>query len=102
MICEGFERIHRTNLVGMGVLPLEFQQGTSRRTLAIDGTETFTLEGLKGAPEPGSVLTLIVKRRDGSEMRTQVKCRIDTTEERLVFEAGGLLPRIGNELRHLV
>ncbi len=102
VICEGFERIHRTNLIGMGVLPLEFQQGTSRRTLAIDGTETFTIEGLKGAPEPGSVLTLIVKRRDGSEMRTQVKCRIDTTEERLVFEAGGLLPRIGNEMRHLV
>lgn len=98
VICESFERIHRTNLVGMGVLPLEFELGTTRLTLALDGTETFTIEGLRTAPEPNSVLTLIVRRRDGSEVRTPTKCRIDTTEEQLIFEAGGLLPRIANEM----
>jgi aconitate hydratase len=100
VICESFERIHRTNLVGMGVLPLEFEPGTTRKTLGIDGSETFTIEGLSSAPEPASVLTLAIRRRDGSVLRTPVRCRIDTTEEQQVFEAGGLLPRIGNELRH--
>jgi iron-sulfur-dependent 2-methylisocitrate dehydratase len=100
VICEGFERIHRTNLVGMGVLPLQFEEGITRKTLNIDGSETFTIEGLtEAAPAPGSILTLAIRRRDGSIIRTQLICRIDTTEERQIFEAGGLLPRIGNELR---
>jgi 2-methylcitrate dehydratase (2-methyl-trans-aconitate forming) len=99
VICESFERIHRTNLVGMGVLPLQFEAGTTRKTLGIDGTETFTIEGLSAAPAPCSTLTLAIRRRDGTTVRTPVTCRIDTTEERQIFEAGGLLPRIGNELR---
>jgi aconitate hydratase len=99
VVSEGFERIHRTNLVGMGVLPLEFEAGTTRKTLGIDGSETFALHGLNGAPEPGSILSLEITRRDGSVSRAPVKCRIDTSEERQVFEAGGLLPRIANELR---
>ena len=99
VIAGTFERIHRTNLVGMGVLPLEFEAGTTRKTLSIVGSETFALEGLTGAPAPGSVLTLVIHRRDGSTARAPVKVRIDTSEEQQVFEAGGLLPRIGNELR---
>ncbi|HXP98188.1 MAG TPA: aconitase family protein, partial [Telmatospirillum sp.] len=99
VVSEGFERIHRTNLVGMGVLPLEFEAGTTRKTLGIDGSETFTIQGLNGAPEPGVILSLEITRRDGSVSRAPVKCRIDTSEERQVFEAGGLLPRIANELR---
>ncbi|HEU0199834.1 MAG TPA: aconitate hydratase AcnA [Burkholderiaceae bacterium] len=99
VICESFERIHRTNLVGMGVLPLQFEPGITRKTLGIDGSETFTIEGLNGAPAPRGTLVLAIRRRDGSTVRTPVTCRIDTTEERQIFEAGGLLPRIGNELR---
>jgi aconitate hydratase len=99
VVCEGFERIHRTNLVGMGVLPLEFEAGTTRKTLGIDGTETFTIEGLSAAPAPGSILTLAIAGTDGRTTRVPVKCRIDTHEECQVFEAGGLLPRIGSELQ---
>ena len=103
VICESFERIHRTNLVGMGVLPLQFAPGVTRKTLAINGGETFTIEGLDataGVPAPRSTLTLVIRRRDGSTTSTPVTCRIDTSEEQQVFEAGGLLPRIGAELRH--
>jgi aconitate hydratase len=98
VVSEGFERIHRTNLVGMGVLPLEFEAGTTRLTLGIDGSETFTLEGFKGAPEPGSLLSLKIVRKDGSARSVTVKCRIDTSEEREIFQAGGLLQRIAGEL----
>jgi aconitate hydratase len=99
VICESFERIHRSNLVGMGVLPLQFASGTTRKTLGIDGSETFSLEGLDGAPAPGSVLKLVIQRRDGTTQRAPLTCRIDTTEEQEIFAAGGLLPRIGSELR---
>ncbi len=98
VICEGFERIHRTNLVGMGVLPLEFQPGTTRQTLQLDGSETYTLEGLDHAPAPCSTLQLTVERRDGARSTIPLSVRIDTNEERQVFEAGGLLQRIGAEL----
>jgi iron-sulfur-dependent 2-methylisocitrate dehydratase len=98
VVCEGFERIHRTNLVGMGVLPLEFGAGTTRRTLDIDGSETFSIQGLNGAPVPGCTLTLEISRPDGSVIHAPVTCRIDTSEERQIFEAGGLLPRIAAEL----
>lgn len=98
VIAETFERIHRTNLVGMGILPLEFEPGTTRKSLSIDGSERFTLEGLTDAPAPGTVLTLLIHRRNGDIVRTQVKVRIDTHDEQQVFEAGGLLPRISAEL----
>src|SRR5690606_26119709 len=62
IVAEGFERIHRTNLVGMGVLPLQFQPGTTRKTLGLDGTETYAVTG---TPAPGATLTLVVHRRDG-------------------------------------
>jgi aconitase A len=98
VVCESFERIHRSNLVGMGVLPLEFEPGTTRQTLRLDGDEVYSLENLEGAPEPGATVTLAIKRRDGTITRVSVRCRIDTDEEREIIAAGGLLPRIREEL----
>lgn len=98
VVCENFERIHRTNLVGMGVLPLEFAPGTDRKSLGIDGSERFDIEGIDaGIPVPGSTLSLVIHRRDGSIAKTSVVCRIDTEEERQIFAAGGLLQRIETE-----
>lgn len=87
---EGFERIHRTNLIGMGVLPLEFKPGTTRLTLGIDGTETYDVEG-KLAPR--TTLTLVITRRNGEQVRVPMTCRLDSDEEVLVYEAGGVLQR---------
>ena len=98
VIAETFERIHRTNLVGMGVLPLEFEPGTTRKTLELDGSETFTLEGLTSAPAPGSQLTLTIRRANGHTHRAPLKVRIDTSDEQQIFAAGGLLPRIGQDM----
>ena len=100
MVCESFERIHRTNLVGMGVLALEFLPGTTRTTLALDGSEAYALEDFAGAPAPGSELTLAITRQNGEATLTRIPvfCRIDTDEEREMFAAGGLLPRIAAEL----
>ena len=97
VVSESFERIHRTNLVGMGVLPVEFEPGTSRQTLGLDGSELYALEGIDGAPQPGESLTLAVTRSDGRVTRAPVRCRIDTDDEREMFAAGGLLPRIARE-----
>jgi iron-sulfur-dependent 2-methylisocitrate dehydratase len=91
---EGFERIHRTNLVGMGVLPLEFMAGTNRLTLAIDGTETFDVIGDR---TPGAVLTLVLNRRSGERVEVPVKCRLDTAEEVSIYEAGGVLQRFAQD-----
>ncbi|MEW6267151.1 MAG: aconitate hydratase AcnA [Thermodesulfobacteriota bacterium] len=99
VVSEGFERIHRANLVGLGVLPLEFEAGTTRQTLGIKGSETFDLEGLCEPPDPGSILTLAITRPDGGVRLAAVKCRIDTSEEGQIFQAGGLLPRIAEEFR---
>ncbi|NYT38358.1 Fe/S-dependent 2-methylisocitrate dehydratase AcnD [Allopusillimonas soli] len=91
---EGFERIHRTNLVGMGVLPLEFQPGTTRKTLGIDGTETYDVIG---KPRPGATLSLIVNRRNGERIEVPVTCRLDTAEEVSIYEAGGVLQRFAQD-----
>ena len=98
VVAETFERIHRTNLVGMGVLPLEFPPGTTRKTLNLDGSELYAIEGFKGAPQPGEQLMLAITRRDGRVTRIAVRSRIDTDDEREMFDAGGLLPRIAAEL----
>ena len=98
VVCESFERIHRTNLVGMGVLPLEFLPGTTRLTLALDGSEVYALENFDGAPVPGSEITLAITRQNGEVTRVPVRCRIDTDDERAMFAAGGLLPHIAAEL----
>ncbi len=98
VVCESFERIHRTNLVGMGVLPLEFADGITRHSLDLDGSETFTIAGLDRPLVPGMALSLEIARADGHKLATPVRCRIDTTEECRVFLAGGLLPRIADEI----
>ncbi len=91
---EGFERIHRTNLIGMGVMPLEFKPGTTRLTLNLDGTETYDVEGdLK----PLADLTLVITRRDGDVVKVPMTCRLDTAEEVSVYEAGGVLQRFAQD-----
>ncbi|WP_434681210.1 Fe/S-dependent 2-methylisocitrate dehydratase AcnD [Pseudomonas sp. R1-18] len=91
---QGFERIHRTNLVGMGVLPLEFQPGTTRLTLGIDGTETFDVIGQR---TPRATLTLVINRRNGERIEVPVTCRLDTAEEVSIYEAGGVLQRFAQD-----
>ena len=91
---EGFERIHRTNLVGMGVLPLEFKPGVNRITLQLDGTETFDVTG---ARTPRATLTLIIHRKDGTRAEVPVTCRLDTAEEVSIYEAGGVLQRFAQD-----
>lgn len=91
---EGFERIHRTNLIGMGVLPLQFAEGTTRLTLGLDGTETYDVEG---ELKPGNTMTLIITRRDGNIVRVPMLSRIDTAAEQVVYEAGGVLQRFAQE-----
>jgi aconitate hydratase len=94
IVAEGFERIHRTNLIGMGVLPLEFKPGTTRLTLGLDGTETYDVEGDR---KPGAELTLIVRQSDGVLKRVPVICRLDTAEEVSIYEAGGVLQRFAQD-----
>ncbi len=94
IVAEGFERIHRTNLVGMGVLPLEFKQGVNRRTLNIDGTETFDVTGER---RPRADLTLVIRRSNGERVDVPVTCRLDTAEEVSIYEAGGVLQRFAKD-----
>ena len=94
IVAEGFERIHRTNLIGMGVLPLEFQPGTTRLTLGLDGTETYDVIGGR---TPRATLTLVVHRRNGERVEVTVTCRLDTAEEVSIYEAGGVLQRFAQD-----
>ena len=94
IVAEGFERIHRTNLVGMGVLPLEFVDGENRHSHQIDGTETYDVVG---QPTPGAMLTLVITRQDGSKTDVTVKCRLDTAEEVSIYSAGGVLQRFAQD-----
>ncbi|WP_306391079.1 Fe/S-dependent 2-methylisocitrate dehydratase AcnD [Telluria beijingensis] len=94
IVAEGFERIHRTNLVGMGVLPLEFKPGVNRLTLGIDGSETFDVVGER---TPRADLTLVIHRRNGEKLDVVVTCRLDTAEEVSIYEAGGVLQRFAQD-----
>lgn len=94
IVAEGFERIHRTNLVGMGVIPLQFEEGTTRKTLSIDGTETFDVEG---AVSPKAMLTLTIRRASGESEQVPVICRLDTAEEVSIYKAGGVLQRFAED-----
>ncbi|WP_271680920.1 Fe/S-dependent 2-methylisocitrate dehydratase AcnD [Thermomonas mangrovi] len=94
IVAEGFERIHRTNLVGMGVLPLEFLPGTTRKTLGIDGTETFDVVG---ARTPRATLALVIHRANGETVEVPVTCRLDSDEDVEVYEAGGVLQRFAQD-----
>jgi aconitate hydratase len=94
IVSEGFERIHRTNLVGMGILPLQFKALENRISHKFDGTETFDVIG---DPKPSCDLTLVVNRVDGSSDSITVTCRLDTAEEALVYAAGGILQRFAQD-----
>ena len=94
IVAEGFERIHRTNLIGMGVLPLEFTQGETRKTYGIDGSETFDV---KGNTAPGAAMTVVMTRKSGERVEIPVKCRLDTAEEVIVHAAGGVLQKFAQD-----
>ena len=94
IVAEGFERIHRTNLIGMGALPLEFKPGTTRKTLGIDGTETFDVVG---ELKPRTTLTLVIHRKNGEKVEAPVTCRLDSDEEVSIYEAGGVLQRFAQD-----
>ena len=94
ILAEGFERIHRTNLVGMGILPLEFVKGETRNTYHIDGSETFDVEG---TPTAGGMLTVHVTRANGEKYSIAAKCRLDTAEEIYVYSGGGVLQRFAHD-----
>ncbi len=99
VIAESFERIHRSNLVGMGVLPLQFKNGQSRKTLQLTGTEVLDITGLTGATlQPGMSLTLQITRENGTQENVEVLCRIDTLNEVEYFKAGGILHYVLRQL----
>jgi len=91
---EGFERIHRTNLIGMGVLPLEFKPGVNRLTLNLDGSETYDVIGER---KPRKDLTLVIHRKNGERVEVAMTCRLDTAEEASIYEAGGVLQRFAQD-----
>jgi len=94
IIAEGFERIHRTNLIGMGTLPLEFKAGDTRHTYNIDGTEVFEVVGERS---PRATLTVVMTRKNGERVEFPVTCRLDTAEEVSIYEAGGVLQRFAQD-----
>ncbi len=94
IVAEGFERIHRTNLIGMGVMPLEFKAGVNRKTLGIDGTETFDVIGER---KPRADLTLVIHRKNGEKLEVPVTCRLDSDEEVSIYDAGGVLQRFAQD-----
>jgi aconitate hydratase len=99
VVAQSFERIHRSNLVGMGVLPLQFKDGTTAQTLKLDGTETYDIVGLDANIKPQQDLTLKITRKDGKVENVSVRCRIDTPIEIDYYQHGGILPFV---LRQLV
>ena len=99
VVAQSFERIHRSNLVGMGVLPLQFKDGTTAQTLKLDGSETYDIVGLDANLKPQQDLTLKITRKDGSVEEVTVRCRIDTPIEIDYYQHGGILPYV---LRQLV
>ena len=91
VIAQSFERIHRSNLVGMGVLPLQFKDGMTRKTLNLSGHETFDVGGIEGGLRVGMDVPLTIHRRDGTSETVTLTCRIDTAEEIEYFKNGGVL-----------
>ncbi len=99
VVAQSFERIHRSNLVGMGVLPLQFKDGTTAQTLKLDGSESYDVVGLTAAVKPQQDLTLRITRKDGTKSDVPVTCRIDTPIEVDYYQHGGILPYV---LRQIV
>ncbi|MSP77864.1 MAG: aconitate hydratase AcnA [Rhodospirillaceae bacterium] len=100
VVCETFERIHRSNLVGMGVLPLQFKDGMTRKTLNLNGTESFDVSGIESGLKVGMDVPLTIHRRDGTSEKVILTCRIDTAEEIEYFKNGGVLQYVLRNLAH--
>ena len=98
VVAESYERIHRSNLIGMGVMPLQFPEGTDRKSLKLTGEETISIEGLSGDIKPGQTLTMTVTYKDGSTETCDLKSRIDTANEAVYFEHGGILHYVVREM----
>ncbi len=98
VIAESFERIHRSNLVGMGILPLQFAPGISRKTLNLDGSETFSIDGIACGLKPRAELTCTITHKDGGSEKILVLCRIDTVDELEYYRHGGILPYVLRKL----
>jgi aconitate hydratase len=94
IIAESYERIHRSNLAGMGVLPLQFKPGENVSTLGLTGAEVFHIEGLEGELKTGQELSVRAKHEDGTEIRFMVNARLDTEVEITYYRNGGLLPTV--------
>ena len=94
VIAESFERIHRSNLVNMGVLPLQFKAGDTAASLKLTGTESFTLRGVADGLKPRGDVRVVAKAADGSSAEFTATCRIDTPEELVAFRHGGILPYV--------
>ena len=98
VIAQSFERIHRSNLVGMGVLPCQFKEGTNASTLELDGTQTFDLIGLEDGVVPQKELTLVIHQTSGEQQNVPVVLRIDTPIEIDYYQHGGILPYVLRQL----
>jgi aconitate hydratase len=98
VVAQSFERIHRSNLVGMGVLPLQFKEGVNAQTLALNGTETFDVTGLDSGVKPQQDVTLVIHRANGTKEEIPVKLRIDTAIEIDYYQHGGILPYVLRQL----
>jgi aconitate hydratase len=98
VIAASFERIHRSNLVGMGVLPLQFPDGTTAQSLGLDGSEIFSITGLSDSIKPGQQVTLEIEGRNGEKRSVPVKLRIDTPIEIDYYRHGGILPFVLRQL----
>ena len=98
VVAESYERIHRSNLIGMGVMPLQFPEGTDRKSLKLTGEETISIEGLSGDIQPGQTLKMTVKYKDGSTESCELKSRIDTANEAVYFKHGGILHYVVREM----
>lgn len=99
VLAESFERIHRSNLVGMGVLPLQFKAGENRKTLGLTGKERIDVQGLTDTQlRPGMTLALRITREDGQQQQIEVLCRIDTLNEVEYFKSGGILHYVLRQL----
>jgi aconitate hydratase len=98
VVAASFERIHRSNLVGMGVLPLQFPDGTTAQSLGLDGSEIFSITGLSETIKPGETVTLEIERKDRQKRSMPVKVRIDTPIEIDYYRHGGILPFVLRQL----
>ncbi|HQE43090.1 MAG TPA: aconitate hydratase, partial [Phycisphaerae bacterium] len=94
VIAESFERIHRSNLVGMGILPLQFRENENRDTVGLTGTETFSIEGLDDTLKPQQEISVKARREDGTELTFKTICRIDTPVEVEYYRHGGILQMV--------